>query len=118
MRRPKPHNSCHSEPGLQPERTDLAWRRTALTLTLLTVSALFLRWTPLDGWVAVMLVVGAGAAAGITILSQRKRYLFAVRRVVTADSSTPLLAMFSMSFGVSALAAIGIFTVLFLPAPR
>lgn len=42
-----PDDRPHGDPGLQPERTVLAWGRT--TLTLVTASAIFLRWIPEHG---------------------------------------------------------------------
>ena len=48
--------SLHSDPGLQPERTTLAWTRTVVAM--LVVGAVMLRWAHLYGS-AVMLVAAA-----------------------------------------------------------
>lgn len=61
-----------SDPGLQPERTVLAWGRTLVSF--LVVSAVFLRWLPHYGWGIIVLIAGALALAGGIFLSQRRRY--------------------------------------------
>lgn len=64
--------ALHGDPGLQPERTALAWARTMMALV--TVSAIFLRWLPHHGMPVLLLVgVSLATAAGI-YLTQRRRY--------------------------------------------
>ena len=62
----------HGDPGLQPERTALAWGRTMLALV--TASAFFLRWLPTYGPAILMLPVVSGGAALAIYLTQRSRY--------------------------------------------
>lgn len=57
---------CSSDPGLQAERTELAWRRTQLSL--LVIACLALRGQDL----AVLLV--ALASVALLWLGQRRRY--------------------------------------------
>ncbi|HEU4666626.1 MAG TPA: DUF202 domain-containing protein [Arthrobacter sp.] len=62
----------HGDPGLQPERTSLAWGRTMLALV--TVSAIFLRWLPQHGLPILLLFAVSSAAALAIYLTQRRRY--------------------------------------------
>jgi ABC-type iron transport system FetAB permease component len=62
----------HGDPGLQPERTALAWGRTMLALV--TASAFFLRWLPTYGPPILMLLAVSGSAALAIYLTQRRRY--------------------------------------------
>lgn len=65
-------NLHHSDEGLQPERTLLAWGRTLLAM--LVASLLFLRWTPHHGEFAWGLI-GLTLLGGLVIwLSQQRRY--------------------------------------------
>lgn len=62
----------HGDPGLQPERTALAWGRTMLSLV--TASAFFLRWLPTYGPPILMLLAVSGSTALAIYLTQRRRY--------------------------------------------
>ncbi|MFC5790536.1 DUF202 domain-containing protein [Agromyces tardus] len=72
--------SAHSvpatgDPGLQPERTALAWSRTSLTLAvnaLLSVRAGFIAGEPLLVSVGVILFGTAGAAIVVATLRRRQ----------------------------------------------
>lgn len=58
------------DPGLQPERTTMAWSRTALACIL--VSAVFLRWLPFYG-PALLLLPLLTALAALTIAGTQRR---------------------------------------------
>ena len=105
--------AAHNDPGLQPERTDLAWRRTALTLV--TASCFFLRWVPHYGWFAGTLVTASlGVALGIA-LTQRRRYHHHALGIGGAAMTANVKATAAVAFSVVVLAGLGIYTVLFLP---
>ncbi|WP_173834737.1 DUF202 domain-containing protein [Kocuria massiliensis] len=61
-----------ADPGLQPERTVLAWGRTVLAVGV--IGASFLRWVPTFGpWVVILSLLAALTSTGI-YLTQRRRY--------------------------------------------
>ena len=65
--------SLHTDPGLQPERTQLAWTRTVISMLL--VSAVMLRWAGVYG-PAVRRLAGALLTRAVFIVStQQRRYL-------------------------------------------
>lgn len=70
------------DPGLQPERTALAWRRTALALVV--GSLLGLRALPPLLGPAGLAVAGAGVAAALTVLTLSHRRHRRVHRILTA----------------------------------
>jgi len=66
-----PHTAAHIDAGLQPERTVMAWARTALACCV--VSAFMLRWLSFYG--SAVLVVPAltlVAAVAISVTQQRR----------------------------------------------
>lgn len=76
------------DPGLQPERTELAWRRTGLTLLVGSLIATRVLLQILGGWAAALGVIEVASAAGL---------LFAIHRAFTAqrlatDRDHPVLA--------------------------
>ncbi|XAS63720.1 DUF202 domain-containing protein [Micrococcaceae bacterium Sec5.8] len=103
----------HQDPGLQPERTDLAWRRTALTLV--TAACVFLRWVPLHGWFAGTLVAAALLAAVGIALTQRHRYHHHAGGIGGAAMAANIRGTAAIAGCVVVLAGLGIFTVLYLP---
>lgn len=79
----KPLNGAafHGDPGLQPERTALAWARTMMALV--TVSAIFLRWLPHHGPPVLLLVGVSMVTAAAIYLTQRHRYRASVHGITT-----------------------------------
>lgn len=77
--RPTPVTAAHVDPGLQPERTSLAWTRT--WLLLVTVSAIFLRWVDYYGLVLLLLPLGTSAVALWLAARQRLRLHRSVRSI-------------------------------------
>lgn len=103
----------HADPGLQPERTTLAWGRTMMALV--GTSLLFLRWLPDHGWfVGFPLGVALTAALAINA-SQRVRYRRRSTGIHTESVQADVVAVLSASAVVAVLAALGIYTVVFLP---
>ncbi len=103
----------HRDPGLQPERTSLAWGRTMTALV--ASSLLFLRWVPSHGWFAGALVLGALAIALGIYASQRIRYARSVQGIARGRVDADVVAVLCTAFAVVALCGFGIFTVLVLP---
>lgn len=108
-----PPPPLHEDPGLQPERTSLAWGRTLLTM--ITVSALFLRWMPYHGsFVAVLVALSLATALAIWTTQQR-RYTRSASGVRNGQIHADVLSVFWLGASVFLLGALGLYTVIFLP---
>ncbi|GAB6387609.1 DUF202 domain-containing protein [Stutzerimonas marianensis] len=108
-----PPPPLHEDPGLQPERTSLAWGRTLLTL--ITVSALFLRWMPYHGvFVGMLVAVSLLTALGIW-LTQQRRYNRSSTGLKSGRIQADLVSVLWLGASVVALSVLGLYTVLFLP---
>lgn len=96
----------HEDPGLQPERTGLAWTRTAVAYSL--CSAVLLRWAWVFGTPVFFMVALLLAIAATVYLTQRNRYrrqVEGINRGWTRANVTGVMIM-SVSmviFGVAAL---------------
>jgi uncharacterized membrane protein YidH (DUF202 family) len=100
----------HGDPGLQPERTALAWGRTVLTL--IAASAVSLRWLPDQGpFVLAMFGLTAVAGSGI-YLTQRRRYRRSVEGIRAGRLSPDVAAVFWTAGACVVLGALGIWLVL------
>ncbi|GAA1150826.1 DUF202 domain-containing protein [Ornithinicoccus hortensis] len=92
---PPTHTAVELDPGLQPERTSLAWSRT--WLAMVTVSAVFLRWLPHYGPSMVLIpALTLLAAVGIALTQRYRthRDVLGIRdEVGVADPWPPLLLL-------------------------
>lgn len=107
------YTAYHGDPGLQPERTDLAWNRT--TMSMVIAAAVFLRWLPHHGWFVGTLVGGAIVTALAINLTQKRRFHRAVRGIRHETMEPHLGSTAAVAASVVVLALLGIYTVLFLP---
>lgn len=94
-------------PGLQNERTALAWRRTALAC--LVVGALLAR--QVGGLVGVGVLVAVALAAGGVDLHAHRRYrhrvgLLAADRPVSAPADVVALTAIALALSATAMAAV------------
>lgn len=65
------------DPGLQPERTSLAWRRAAVSFLGLGLAIPKVTWTALGAWSllpAAIAIVGATAVLALSHRRYRRRY--------------------------------------------
>lgn len=103
--------SAHRDPGLQPERTELSWRRTLLALAVGALVSVRVLPPVLGDWTIVTGLVGVLAAGGLWFVARRRHALVeAVFRGRSPSSAMPggavllVLALFA-----AAGAALGLF---------
>lgn len=100
----------HGDPGLQPERTTLAWTRT--TVSFAVSSAILLRWLPHYGVLVVTLILLLVAMALGIYLSQTARHRSAVAGLMAGRARAQVGAVLVMTAGMLIFGAAGIFLIL------
>lgn len=105
-----PTLALHDDPGLQPERTTLAWARTTVSYTV--ASAILLRWLPYFGLLMAGLI-GLMAAMALSIyLSQQPRYRAAASGLAGGRVKPQLGAVLSMTLSTLFFGVVGILLIL------
>lgn len=100
----------HSDPGLQPERTTLAWART--TVSYAVSSAILLRWIPHFGiFVAGLIFLMVITALGI-YASQRSRHRASVQGLVAGKVQAAVGAVLILTLGMTIFGVSGIVLIL------
>lgn len=102
------------DPGLQPERTELAWRRTCLALAVGSLVAMRILPEAFgSGWWALGGVAGIIASAGLWVAA-RRRYRHSIRALERDGDRAPMpdsrllfaLAAFAVVIGGTSVAII------------
>ncbi|MGM7698734.1 DUF202 domain-containing protein [Microbacterium sp. A84] len=102
------------DPGLQPERTELAWRRTALAIAVGSLVSMRVLPVMLGSALWMLLGVAGMIIAALMWLAARARYRSGYRalhdnegKVALPDGSLiAVTALFSIGVGLVALAAV------------
>ncbi|WP_043443196.1 DUF202 domain-containing protein [Arthrobacter sp. L77] len=115
MRGPRedPAPRPHEDPGLQPERTTLAWNRTMLALVIAGV--LLLRWVPRHGWFPLGLTLLTAATALAITAGQARRYRRSARGIREGRIDADVAGVLGTTVAVALLGALALVVVVALP---
>lgn len=95
-----------ADPGLQPERTSMAWGRTSMAY--LVAAAMTLRWVPHYGATVVIVTGGLVLVALGIYAGQRRRYRRAALGVVNDRLHNSVGAVIALAFCTVALGAMSV----------
>lgn len=85
----------HEDVGVQPERTALAWTRTAISLAV--VSSVFLRWAREFGPWMLLIICGYMISAALIVVTSRRRYSLGVHGIIKEKVQPNTLAVVMMT---------------------
>jgi uncharacterized membrane protein YidH (DUF202 family) len=101
-------NTTLFDPGLQPERTELAWRRTTLSLAIGAIVALRILPPVLGAWSISLGFAGLAFTATIWILAARRAAQTRQALLQHLPPPRPATIMLLLSTTTSAGAALGL----------
>lgn len=100
----------HKDPGLQPERTNLAWGRTVLAF--ITAAAICLRWVSHHGpFVLALFALAIGTGTAI-YATQRTRYARSSTGITAEQVAADIRGVLGLTAATVILGAAGLYVIL------
>lgn len=107
-----PPTPPHEDPGLQPERTTMAWGRTVLTL--ITAAAICLRWISHHGPFVLALFAVAVITSTAIYLTQRARYTRSSNGITAERVAPEGLGILGLAAATIVLGSLSVYVVIVL----